>query len=325
MEIKCKCGVSCIKPASKILKEMELLYIPCGECEPSNLKKFSPLKNQVNLDDINGDFGSCNCGKRHLDVVIAHVLKIMIEEGVKNEKSRLRNAFIPFITPAFPLNFTPYLPPNSMVILSKNVTEECAWRIINEVEEVKGVLKGDSKETVGIKDVNFDSAEYELLAGCDIRCDIVQTPYGELCIYKYQGKIHIEFSRAESPKIEILSRVLDKYDSPSIIDCTCGPGTLGIACLKAGARKVIFNDVWFPALEMTAINLEINGFPVLWNGEGDVVAEGENFKVYSMDVRELGKVIDEEYDICIVDAFPGVDTTEFVEAADKLAKKVVII
>jgi len=167
---------------------------------------------------------------------------------------------------------------------------------------------------------------YQLLAGCDIRCDIVQTPYGALCIYKYQGKLHIEFPKVKSPKIEKLQKVLDKYESPSVLDCTCGPGTLGIACLKSGARRVVFNDPWFPAVEMTIINLEANGFPVdSWNPEGDVIAEGKNFKVYSKDIRELEGFIDEEFDICIIDAFPDVDTTDFEEAASKLGKEVVII
>lgn len=326
MEIRCRCGGACIKPASIILNEIEQFYSPCAKCKTPKLKKFSPLKRQINLDIINPDFGSCDCGKRHLDVVISQVLKIMIEEGVKDKKSSLRNTCTPLITPAFPLNFVPYLPENSMVVLSEDVTKECAERIINEVIEVKGVLKGDLRETVGIKDINFNPNVYELLAGCDIRCDIVQTPYGTLCIHKYQGKVHIEVPRAKSPKIEIIKRVLDKYDSPSVIDCTCGPGTLGIACLKAGARRVVFNDLWFPAVTMTAINIEANGFPVdFWNPKRNVVAEGENFKAYSMDIRELGEVIDEEFDICIIDAFPDVDTTDFEEAASKLGKKVLVI
>ena len=53
---------------------------------------------------------------------------------------------------------------------------------------------------------------------------------------------------------------------PTVLDCTCGPGTLGIACLKAGAQKVVFNDIWNPAIETTLINLEVNGFPVKISG-----------------------------------------------------------
>ncbi len=325
METGCSCGVPCIKPAPQILKGIESFFSPCNQCKPSRLKKFSPLTNQINLNEINGDFFSCNCGKRHLDIVIAHLLKIMIEEGVKDEKTSLRNACTPLITPSFTLDSAPYLPKDSVVILSPDVTRKCAQRIFNEVEEVKGVLKGDLSETVGIKDTDLDANEYELLAGCDVRCDVVQTSYGNLCIYKYQGKTHIEFPRASLPKIKILSNILDQYSSPTVIDCTCGPGTLGILCLKKGAVEVIFNDIWPPAIEMTAINLEMNGFPVTRHPEEDLLAEGKNFKLYSKDIREMGKFIPKKFDICLVDTFPGVDSGEFVEAAEKLCKKVVLI
>lgn len=326
METRCRCGDACIQPASVVLKDIESFYRPCSRCKTWKLKKFSPLARQIDLNEIDNTFGSCSCGKRHLDIVIAHVLKIMIDEGVKDEKSTLRNACTPLITPAYPMSSVPYLPENSVVILSDEINKDCAQRILDEVNEVKGVLKGNLRETAGIKDSHFDPNVYELLAGCDIRCDIVQTPYGTLCIHKYQGKVHIEFPKAKSPKIEILREVLDKYEAPSILDCTCGPGTLGIACLKAGARRVVFNDIWFPSVSMTAINLESNGFPVdFWNPKRNVVAEGENFKAYSLDIRDLEEVLDETFDICIVDAFPDVDTTEFVEAAGKLGKDVVVI
>ena len=326
METQCRCGNVCIQPVSTVLKDIESFYRPCALCKTWKLKKFSPLALQISIDEIDTTFGLCDCGKRHLDIVIAHVLKIMIDEGIKDEKSTLRDTCVPLITPAYPLNSAPYLSENSLVILSDKMNKKCAQRIVNEVDEVKGVLKGDLRETVGIKDSNFNSNIYELLVGCDMRCDIVQTPYGALCIHKDQGKVHIEFPKVKSPKIEILRKVLEKYDAPSVLDCTCGPGTLGIACLKAGARKVIFNDIWFPAVTMTAINLETNGFPVeKWNPEENIIAEGKNFKVYSLDIRQLENVLDEKFDICIIDAFPGVDTAEFVDAAGRLGKEVVVI
>jgi len=326
METRCRCGEACIQPASVVLKDIDPFYRPCTRCKTFKLKKFTPLARQVDLNKIDSSFGSCKCGKRHLDIVIAHVLKIMIDEGVKDEKSTLRNACTPLITPAYPLDSIPYLPKNSLVILSNEINKDCAQRIVNEVGEVKGALKGDLNETAGIKDSHFDPNVYELLAGCDIRCDIVQTPYGDLCIHKYQGKVHIEFPKVKSPKIEILRKVLEKYNAPSVLDCTCGPGTLGIACLKAGARRVVFNDIWFPSVTMTAINLETNEFPVKsWNPRRNVVAEGENFRAYSLDIRELKEVLNEKFDICIVDTFPDVDTAEFVEAASKLGGEVVVI
>jgi hypothetical protein len=230
------------------------------------------------------------------------------------------------VTPGYPTDSIPYLPKDSLVILSNEVDKGCAETIVKEVGEVKGVLKGDIRKTVGIKDSDSNPHVYELLAGCDLRCDIIQTPYGALGIYKYQHEIHIEFPQVKSPKIEILEKALKDYDRPTVLDCTCGPGTLGIACLKAGARKVVFNDIWNPAIETTLINLEANGFPVKLSGsKEELIASGDKFKVYSMDIRELANCLDEKFDICIIDTFPGVDTTEFVEAAGKLGKNVVVI
>lgn len=326
MEIRCRCGDQCIRPVSEILDEIELFYKPCSSCKTVNIKKFSPIAEQIDLEELDNSFGSCACGKRHLDIVMSHVLKVMIKEGIKDKKANLRNACVPLVTPGYPINSIPYLPENSLVILSTEMDKKCAEKIIREVKEVKGVLKGDIRKTVGIKDSNSDPLKYELLAGCDLRCDIIQSPYGILGIYKYQHEIHIEFPKIEYPKIEILKDTLKDLDKPSVLDCTCGPGTLGIAGLEAGARKVVFNDIWKPAIEMTLVNLETNGFSVnLLGGEGKLIASGDRVEVYSMDIRELADYLDEEFDICIIDAFPGVDTKEFVEAASRLGKKVVVI
>ena len=326
MEIRCRCGDTCIRPISEVLKDIELFYNPCNDCKTEKIKKFSPIAEQINLDEIDNNFGSCKCGKRQLDIVMSHVLKIMIDEGIKDKKANLRNACVPLVTPGYPINSVPYLSEDSLVILSNEVDKRCAEKIVKEVGEVKGVLKGDIRKTVGIKDSDSNPHVYELLAGCDLRCDIIQTPYGTLGIYKYQHEIHIEFPRVESPKIEILKEALRDYDMPTVLDCTCGPGALGIACLKAGSRKVVFNDIWNPAIETTLINLESNGFPVKLSGsEEELIASGDKFEVYSMDIRELVNCLDEKFDICIIDTFPGVDTTEFVAAAGKLGKKVVVI
>ncbi|WIM44468.1 50S ribosomal protein L11 methyltransferase [Methanosarcina mazei] len=326
MEIKCRCGDKCIKPVSEVLKDIELFYKPCRDCKTEKIRKFSPLAEQINLDEIDNRFGNCKCGKRQLDIVMAHVLKVMIDEGIKDKKANLRNACVPLITPGYLTDYVPFLPENSLVILSSEMNKECAERVIKEVPEVKGVLKGDARKTVGIKDSDSSPHIYELLAGCDLRCDIIQTPYDALGIYKYQHEIHIEFPQVHSPKIEILEKALKDYNNPSVLDCTCGPGSLGITCLKAGARKVVFNDIWHPAIETTLINLEANGFPVKFSGsEKELIASGNNFEVYSTDIRELVNYLDEKYDICIVDTFPGVDTAKFIEAAGKLGKNVVVI
>jgi hypothetical protein len=326
MEIKCMCGSECIKDTSLIPKKLDLFYRPCAKCKGVNFKKFSPLTTQIDIAKIDNSFGSCECGKRHLDAVIAHILKIMIEEGIKDEKSTLRDTCVPLITPAYPIHSIPFLPPDSLVILSEEINEKCAQRIVKEVSEVKGVLKGNIRETVGIKDAESNPYIYELLAGCDMRCDIVDTPYGAIIINKNQGKIHIEFPKLKSPKIEILMNALEEFNEPSVLDFTCGPGTLGIACLKAGARKVVFNDLWQPAVEMTVINLEANGFSAVHSGNKEgLVAYGDKFEVYCSDIKKLKYFTDEKFDICIVDVFPGVNADEFLQAGSELAKKVLLI
>ena len=327
MDIKCRCNQECIKPPSDILEKIESLFYPCKNCPELRLKKFKPLVGQLNPDyEIDKNWGRCNCGRRHLDLVVAHILTIMQEEGLKDEKSTLREACVPLITPGYPLNNVPYLPENSLIILSSEINAECAKRVLNEVPEVKGVLKGDIKETVGIKDSKSQPKVYKLLAGCDMRSDVVQTSFGPILIYKYQGEIHIECSKPFSPKISQLKKALEKYDEPQILDCTCGPGTLGIAALKGGAKRVVFNDLWYPAAYTTSLNLEVNGFPVELSGQKEgLVAKGKFWDVYCLDVTELGSILNEKFDICLIDTFPGVDTQDFVVPFRGLCKEIVII
>lgn len=326
MNITCNCGGECVNSSSDVLRDVKFFYNPCNNCKNWKLKKFAPLTSQIELNQINASFGSCKCGKRHLDIVMAHILKVMIENGIKDKRSTLRNTCVPLITPGYPTNSAPYLPEKSLVILTDELDKNCAETIIEDVPEVKGVLKGDLKKTVGIKDSNSSPNVYKLLAGCDMRCDIVQTNYGPICIYKHQGEIHIEFSKPVSPKITILNHVLKRYTNPTVLDCTCGPGTLGITCLKAGAKRVVFNDLWYPAARTSALNLEVNGFPVnLSDKKEGLIASGENLDVYCADVKDLKNLLDEKFDICLVDTFPGVNTENFKTAVNKFCQEIVVI
>ena len=326
MEINCICGLRCIKESQEILKNIENIYSPCDMCFKPVLKKFKPLKDQMDLNDINADLGRCECGKRHLDMVMAHALKIMIVEGIKPDNSTLRKCCTPLITPAYPTSTAPYLPEDSMVILTDEMDKKCAERIVAEVPEIKGVVKGDIREVVGLKDSNSSPNVYKLLAGCDVRCDVVTTPYGPLCIFRNHAQIHIEFSQPVSPKIQVLKKYMDKYENPTVIDCTCGPGTLGIACLKAGAKKVVFNDLWYPSVKMTMINLEVNGYKTEYlSSDTGLVGYGENFQVYCCDIMNLKNIVTEKFDIGILDTFPGVDNKRFIEAVKEFCREVVVI
>ena len=326
MDIECKCGLGCVEYASTTLKYIKQLYSPCDKCKDPELKKFKALKDQMDLEKLDANFGSCKCGKRHLDLVMAHILKIMMDESVRDEKTTLRNTCTPLITPAYPTKLAPYLPKNSMVILADDITKSCAERIINEIPEIKGVLNGDIHQTVGIKDFDLPQHTYKLLAGCDMRCDVVLTSYDTLCIYRTQAEIHVEFAKPISPKVEILKKIIDKYNTPTVLDCTCGPGTLGITCLKAGAKRVVFNDLWYPSAKMALLNLEVNGFKTdFYAVKKGLIGSGKKFDVYCEDVRNLKEILNEKFDICIVDTFPGVDTEEFIDSVKELCKEVVVI
>ncbi|CDG65660.1 MAG: hypothetical protein PWQ15_1425 [Methanobacterium sp.] len=326
MDIKCRCNQDCIKKPPVVLEEIEYIYLPCDNCPDWNFRKFKPFLGQIDLsDNVDENWGRCSCGRRHLDVVVGHVLRIMQLEGIKDEKATLREACVPLITPAFPLNNVPHLLPDTLVILSPDVDEQCAKRIVKEVPEVKGVLKGDIKDTVGIRDNNTSNL-YELLAGCDMRCDLVQTRAGPICIYKPQGEIHVEFPKPVSPKISALSKVMSQYENPKILDCTCGPGTLGIAALKAGASRVVFNDLWYPAAYATSLNLEVNGYPVeLSDKKEGLISHGTSWDVYCLDVKDLASSLEEKFHIGVVDTFPGMDTTIFTRAIKDLCQEVIVI
>ncbi|MGO9387115.1 MAG: methyltransferase, partial [Methanobacterium sp.] len=75
------------------------MYSSCDKCLEFKLKKFSPLNSQLNLNSLDGSFVKClNCGKRHLDIVMAHILKIMVDYGLKDKESNLRDVCVPLIT-----------------------------------------------------------------------------------------------------------------------------------------------------------------------------------------------------------------------------------
>jgi hypothetical protein len=326
MDIECICGFGCMEESSVTLKNIEHLFDPCNECRDPKLKKFKPLIDQIDLEKLDSNYGRCKCGKRHLDLVIAHSLKIMIEEGIRDKKANLRKTGTPLITPAYPTKSAPYLPERSMVLLAEGLTKKCADRIFKDIPEIKGVLEGDIKQTVGLKDSDTSPNVYKLLAGCDMRCDIVPTFSGTLCIYRNQAKIHVEFSKPISPKVEALKTFIEKHKNPTVLDCTCGPGTLGITSLKAGAKRVVFNDLWYPAARMTSLNLEINGFRTdFFDKEKGLIGSGKNFEVYCEDIMDLKEILNEKFDICIIDTFPGVDTNKFVDSIRDLCREIVVI
>lgn len=312
--MKCHCTENCICDKKELLNNVDNLYDGCSSCFNKKFKKSIPLKRQIKLSKLDKNYGLCEfCGKRHIDIVMAHVLKIMIEEKQISDSASLRKMGVPLITPAIHLSQLPYLSKKSLVIITTFCDKHTADRIIDEVPEIKAIIKGDTDITAGKINENKPVTFYELLSGCDIRCDIQNTDFGPILIYKNQSKLHIEYPKEESPKIKQLSEILDKYEKPVVLDAMCGPGTLGIYALKKNAKKVVFNDIYVEALESLKTNLKVNSI------------DEKNYEIFNENLIDLPTVFDYTFDVGIIDAFPGIDTSEYVEILKKICNEVVII
>lgn len=313
--MKCFCSQNCFKEFDDISANINDFYSPCVDCNIIELKKATPLKRQLNLDDLDSDYAKCpSCGRRSLDIVLSHVIKILINQGILKESlASLRKVGIPLITPGLYLEETPMLSDNTLVLILEDINEAVAEIIVDEVHEVKGVIRGNPKLTIGQLDSNSEIEEYKLLAGCDVRVDILNTPVADIAIYKQQSKLHIEFPRKNQGKINQVQEILNKYDNPRIIDGMCGPGTLGIYGLKSNASFVLFNDIYKEAVETTEFNLKINQIPE------------DKYSIYNEDLNDLVNLIDEKYDIGIIDAFPGVNIDSFRENLLKICKEVIFV
>jgi len=107
----------------------------------------------------------------------------------------------------------------------------------------------------------------------------------------------------------------------------------------AGAREVILNDAFRPAVKNTILNIKANasvlgldpepeihtdptklpliadtGTPrLVATAHGDGASGHVDISVYQSDLADLAAVID-HCDLCLVDAFIGVSTARFVQA-----------
>jgi len=337
--MKCPtCNGDCIFPAEKVLEKILGMYMACSECPADPMfKKNAPIS-----EKMDSHFGLCHkCGKRHLDFVIGNVLTVLKEKGLFPQDAALKDVGTPLITFGFMVPYPPRLNPGNLVLIMDSVNEDMAREIIEKVPEVKGVIKrnGSQSQSIGILDTNSSPHTYELLAGCDMRCDVVSSLFGELCIYKNQSRIHIEFNNTKIKKMEELY-LKGELENAIVVDGFCGPGTLGLLCVLAGARKVILNDAWLPALKNTIFNIKVNSeilgvkvnfekadYDTLIGDEPVLLAKAKGnaeIMVYHGDVRKINMAIN-ECDICLVDTFPSVNPAQFMAQCKEIAKRVVII
>jgi hypothetical protein len=264
---------------------------------------------------------------------MAHVLDILIKSGFKSADAALADVGTPLINYGVTLVEPPRLPPKSVVMVVAKVDKATAHGMLEEIPEIKGVLKrkGKPSDSVGILDTGSKPHVYELMAGCDVRADVVSSLVGDLCLYRNQSECHIEFWRNNSVKVKAIEKLfLDGLlESKVVVDGFASVGTLGMLAALGGAKKVIFNDAWLPAIRFLLLNLEVNrealGIEVdLISDPGklpDVGREpvlvarasgGVEIEVYHGDFRKLNKAIP-SCDVCIIDTFPGVDPSEFIE------------
>ena len=337
--MKCPtCNGDCILPARKVLDEILGMYMACGLCPPDpKLVKNAPISEKIDTNS-----GQCpDCKKRHLDLVIGNVLTILKEKGLFPLDGTLREVGTPLISFGYQIPYTPRLREKDLVLIMDSVTKDIAREIVEKVPEVKGVIKrkGTQSQSIGILDTNSSPHTYELLSGCDMRCDVVSSLFGELCIYKNQSLIHIEFNNTKIKRMEELY-LKGELENAVVVDGFCGPGTLGLLCVLAGAKKVVLNDAWLPALKNTILNIKVNSnllglkinfekadYDKLIADEPVLLARAEGRSevlVYHGDIRKLDMAI-KGSDICLIDTFPSVNPARFMAACKDIAGKIVII
>ena len=285
----------------------------CENCRDVQIKKFSPLKELINFDDYDGDYMRCSCGKRPLDVVMSHILKIMIECEIVPDKATLRrNSPVPLSDFYFSSMNPQFIRKNALILLHPDFTKEVAQKLIEEVPEVKCILKGSPQNVAGQRDKDSQISHFEILAGDDEQINVMRTLLGEkIVLVKNQSRHHIEVAMTTEDKLVRLHNYLKNNDVKKgvAVDAMCGLGALGIYLMKYGFEKVIFNDINPEMIEALRNNLKINDI------EDGFEIHNEAFE--NLDVGHA--------DLCVIDAFPGVDVGEITEKAEKIADNVVII
>lgn len=250
--MKCPvCGGDCVDTAHDILLTTGQVFSPCPDCHGRVLDKRAPLKNRFYEPP-------CSCGKRFIDEVFAHSYVVMIEEGLFSGSEPLARVGMPLIHPGFVMREPPYLPARSLVLVSADVTREVAVRLVNEVPEIRGVVRsGDFVPGIAGPGPGGVPRTYDLLAGCDVRASIFPTSAGSLVLYQQQSQIHIEFPRNYNPKIESVERKIT-LNTQWFVDAACGVGTLGLTAARLGVPHVVMNDAWFSAAFWSAFNISVN-------------------------------------------------------------------
>ena len=317
MNKKCSCGKDCIITKENLEDKLANLN-PCANCKDITIKKFSPITDFEDFNKINSEYGKCECGKRPLDIVMAHILKIMIEENIIPQNATLRRDSPLPLPSLYYSNLTPqFINKDSLILLHEKFNENVANRLINEVNEVKGIIKGNPSEINGMTNKNSKVDNFKLLGGCDKRGDVLRTlirkndHLEKIIINKNQSQHHIEVAPTTEQKLIKLHNYLENNSIKKgvAIDGMCGNGSIGIYLLKYGFEKVIFNDIYKKTIDNLKFNLEINEI-------------FENYEIYNKAFEDIEV---EKCDLCVIDSYPNTDIDEIIKKAEKIADNVLII
>ncbi|SCL74883.1 hypothetical protein L21_0767 [Methanoculleus chikugoensis] len=310
------CGHDCVTDARTIFAELPGRFAPCPDCMGLVYDKRSAPP------DIDTAEPCPSCGKRFIDEVFAHIYRVMAAEGDLAGTEPLAAAGMPLVHPGFAMRSAPYLPPGSLVLLSRSAGKRAAARLVAEVPEVRGVVRTGAGAP-GISDTDAEPAGHTLLAGCDVRADVFPTRVGPIVVYKQQSALHVEFPRDRDEKILSLEREIDRHRPRTFVDACSGAGTLGIAAARAGVPRVIANDAWYAAAFWTACNIAVNreflgvgevAMHVSYDGlrrrpvARDPVrvasaAGAQEIEVYQGDLRLLSAVLPPGIDLAALDLF----------------------
>ena len=330
-----------IYPAEEVLGRLDLLYMACPRCpvEPGFDKggPFSALA--ASGGGRGGGIRRCSaCGRAPLDLVMMEAMEVLVDHNLRSPTDPLRSIGWPLVEVGYPLAYPPRLGQDELIIVGEGLTKEAAAEIIAHVPEIKGVIRGGG--VPGVADLRAAPHRWELLAGSDLRCDVVSSLMGDLVIYKHQSKIHVEFPRQSAPKMKILEELYFRGKLTTVADVLCGPGTLGLVAALGGAERVVLNDAWLPAVEDAILNLEANrsilGIEKIERYKlpaGEVGAEsvllaeawggGCRIEVYFGDAERLFSRA-EPTDLCLIDPFPGMKYDRIVKACGACGEIVVV-
>lgn len=313
--------------------DVETRYLSCSRCPPEpNLSK------SISGRLLPPKVERCpSCGRAALDAVMLDALRLLQSFGLRDKDDGLRSVGSPLIDVGYPMAYSPRLSRGSLILVGERYSAAAAEAMVRDIPEIKGVIQ--SCGVPGVIDPQKKPLKNLLLAGCDLRADVVSSLMGELVVYKRQSLIHIEFPRDNAPKMRILEELYFQGRLRDVADGLCGPGTLGLMCVLAGAQRVVFNDAWLPAVEDLLVNLEVNRgllgieeielieAPQGMVGSDPVLlarARGAcQIEVYHGDLCRLFSRA-RPAGLCLIDHFPGKDTRALQQAC-RCCKETVIV